>query len=144
MASRGDLMMIADTSFIIDVMTGKKESLKKLEEVERNDIPLNTTTITFFELWSGIEQSNKSDKEKEKIRDVLEARVLYDFDRIAGELGGRIDGKLSKKGKKVEPQDSMISGIAIRENEKILTRNTKHFNWISEVSDLNIEDYRSD
>lgn len=136
-------MMIADTSFIIDVMTGKKESLKKLEEVERNDIPLNTTTITFFELWSGIEQSNKSDKEKEKIRDVLEARVLYDFDRIAGELGGRIDGKLSKKGKKVEPQDSMISGIAIRENEKILTRNTKHFNWISEVSDLNIEDYKS-
>jgi len=137
-------MMIADTSFIIDVMTGKKGSLKKLEEVERNDIPLNTTTITFFELWSGIEQSNKTEKEKEKIRDVLEARVLYDFDRIAGELGGRIDGKLSKKGKKVEPQDSMISGIAIRENEKILTRNTKHFNLISEVSDLNIEYYKSE
>ena len=134
-------MMIADTSFIIDVMKGKKESLKKLGEVEKNDIPLNTTSITFFELWSGIEQSNKPDKEKEKIRDVLEARVLYDFDRIAGELGGRIDGKLSKKGKKVEPQDSMISGIAIRENEKILTRNTKHFNLISKVLYLNVEYY---
>lgn len=81
---------------------------------------------------------------KEKIRDVLEARFIYDFDRIAGELGGRIDGKLSKKGKKVEPQVFMISGIAIRENEEIITSDTKHFKWISDVSDLNIEDYKSE
>lgn len=53
--SRRYLTMIADTSFIIDVMRGKKESLKKLEEVQKKDESLNTTSISFFELWSGIE-----------------------------------------------------------------------------------------
>ncbi|MBS3816660.1 MAG: PIN domain-containing protein [Candidatus Thermoplasmatota archaeon] len=132
--------MLADTSFIIDVMRGEEKAVEKVEELEENDKPVNITSISFFELWSGIEQSDKAEKEKEKIEDVLASRAVHDFDRTAGEIGGSIDGILCKKGKKVEPQDSMISGIAIRENEKILTRNTDHFRRISEISTLQIEE----
>jgi len=135
--------MLADTSFIIDVMRGEENAVKKIKELERNDKPLNITSISFFELWSGIEQSDKSKKEKKKIEEVLGARAIHDFDRAAGEIGGRIDGMLCKNGKKVEPQDSMISGIAIRENEKILTRNLSHFRRISEISTLQLEEMDS-
>ncbi len=135
--------MLADTSFIIDVMKGEESAVRKIEELEENDKPLNITSISFFELWSGIEQSDKRKKEKEKIEDVLGSRAVHDFDRTAGEIGGRIDGMLCKEGKIVEPQDSMISGIAIRENEKILTRNIDHFRRISNISTLQIEETAS-
>jgi len=131
--------MLADTSFIIDVMRGEKSAVEKVEELEENDKPVNVSSISFFELYSSIEQADKGEKEKEKIQDVLSSRAIYDFDRTAGEIGGKIDGVLCKKGKMIEPQDSMISGIAIRENEKILTRNIEHFQRISENSTLAIE-----
>ncbi len=131
--------MLADTSFIIDVMRGEESALKKVEELEEKDKLLNIASISFFELCSGIEQSDKPKEEKEKIEEVLGSRTVYDLDLGAAEIGGRIDGKLCNEGKKVEPQDSMISGIAIRENEKILTRNLDHFRRISDISTLQIE-----
>jgi len=136
--------MLADTSFIIDVMRGEESAVRKVEELEEKDKAVNITSISFFELYSGLEQSEKAEKEKEKIEDVLAARAVHDFDRTTGEMGGRIDGMLCKKGKMVEPQDSMISGIAIRENEKILTRNVDHFRWISEISSLKIEELETE
>ena len=132
--------MLADTSFIIDIMRGEESAVRKVEELEEEDKAVNITSISYFELYSGIEQAEKTEKEKEKIEDVLAARAVYEFDRIAGEIGGRIDGMLCKKGKMVEPQDSMISGIAIRESEKMLTRNIDHFRWVSEISSLDVEE----
>ena len=131
--------MLADTSFIIDVMRGEEQAVKKVEEMEGKNKPMTISSISFFELWSGIEQAEKPEKEKEKIQDVISSRAIHDFDRSAGEIAGKIDGILCKNGKKVEPQDSMISGIAIRENEKILTRNIQHFRWIADVSTLKLE-----
>ncbi|MBS3781376.1 MAG: PIN domain-containing protein [Candidatus Thermoplasmatota archaeon] len=131
--------MLADTSFIIDVMRGEENAVRKVDELEKDDKPLNITSISLFELYSGIGQVEKTEKEKEKIQEVLRSRAVYEFDRIAGEIAGRIDGMLCNEGKMVEPQDSMISGIAIRENEKILTRNLDHFRRISDISTLNVE-----
>lgn len=70
-------------------ITISEEAYKRLKsrEKENDDKPLNTTSVSFFELWYGIEQSNKPDKEKKKIRDVLEARVIYDFDELQVNLG---------------------------------------------------------
>jgi len=136
--------MLADTSFIIDVMRGKESAVRKVEDLEEKDKAVNITSISYFELYSGIEQSEKAEKEKEKIEEVLAARAVHEFDLKAGEIVGRIDGMLCNKGKMVEPHDSMISGIAIRENEKILTRDIDHFRWISEISSLNLEELETE
>jgi len=136
--------MLADTSFIIDVMRGEESAVRKVEELEEKDKAVNITSISYFELYSGIEQAEKTEKEKEKIEEVLATRAVHEFDQTAGEIGGRIDGVLCNKGKMVEPQDSMISGIAIRENEKILTRNVDHFRWISKISTLTIEEIETE
>ncbi|MBS3136929.1 hypothetical protein J4232_00725 [Candidatus Woesearchaeota archaeon] len=44
----------------------------------------------------------------------------------------------NKRGIPINPQDSMIAGIAIRNNESVLTRNTKHF---ERIDNLTIETY---
>ena len=51
---------------------------------------------------------------------------------------GEVQGKLIKEGKMIDPEDAMITGIALLNNEIILTKNVEHF---SRVRDLKIETY---
>ncbi|OLS22119.1 MAG: hypothetical protein HeimC3_32610 [Candidatus Heimdallarchaeota archaeon LC_3] len=46
--------MIADTSFLIDLMKKKEEAVTKLEEIEKNKESQCTTTSSIFELATGI------------------------------------------------------------------------------------------
>ena len=119
--------MIADTSFIIDIMDGDALALQKLSVVEKGGTPLNVTALTVFELWSGIARSKKKEDEKKKVRGVLLNQSVVDFDRFSAELAGSIHGELFERGTPIGSVDSMIAGIARMRGEKILTRNVKHF-----------------
>lgn len=125
--------MILDTSFLIDLMKGKEKAVKKEKKLQLRSSPQLITIPTLFELWSGIVQSGKPEKEKEKILEVLSSRASLDFDRKSAKVAGKIDGELATQGKKIEPVDSMIAGIAITNGEKILTSNTKHFERIAQA-----------
>jgi len=51
---------------------------------------------------------------------------------------GNIHRKLSRKGVTIDPEDSMIAGIAKVHNETLLTRNKKHF---EKIEGLDVEGY---
>ena len=125
--------MILDTCFIIDVMDGDTTAIKKLREMENKSLPQIITSPTIFEIYSGLEASIKKDEEKGKIKGTLSKMTLLSFDTNAAEISGHIDGKLVKSGQTIGPVDSMIAGIAISRNEKLLTRNIKHFSRIAEL-----------
>lgn len=129
--------MILDTSYLIDLMNGDEGALEKRQELEKADIPQSITSITLFELWSGLEQSERTEKEKQKIRDVIAGRIIYQLDPASSKKAGEIHGKLARDGEKIEPQDSMIAGIAVQENEPVLTRNQKHFDKIEHLKTEN-------
>lgn len=133
--------MILDTSFIIDLMNGDKQAVKKLRELEGNGQNQSTTAVTLFELWSGIRQSELPERERQKIMEVTGDRVVHNLGPESGKEAGRIDGKLVKEGKTVDPEDAMIAAIAIENAEIVLTGNKKHFKRISEVTDLEYETY---
>ena len=63
--------MIADTSFLIDLMKKKPNALKKLEAIEKRKDSQITTTPTLFELVVGIKMCNFPEKEKEKVLKIL-------------------------------------------------------------------------
>ena len=119
--------MIADTSFLIDVMNRLPAAVKLLQEHKE---PINITTISIFELWSGVSRSAKQEHEKIKIRDVLAGQIVHVLDESAAEKGGFIQGLLLKAGETIDPEDCMIAGIAINLREPILTRNVEHFKRI--------------
>ncbi len=132
-------MMILDTSFIIDVLQGKEHAVKKLEELEERGVSQDITTVSLFELWSGIERSSRPEDEKRKVVEVLESRNIFNLDVASAEIAGKIDAKLMDEGNPVEPQDCMISGIAIHEGKTVLTADKSHFSQIHQVSELDIE-----
>lgn len=66
------------------------------------------------------------------------SQIIWDLYGESAVVAGGIDGNLIKKGLKIDPEDSMIAGIAMSRGETILTRNTEHF---GKIEGLNIETY---
>ena len=130
--------MILDTSFIIDLMDNNEQAIAKLNELLARNEPQLVASPSIFELWSGITQSNKPDKEKTKVLAVLACQAILSLDQHSAEMAGEIDGRLVKEGQIIDPEDCMIAGIAKKNNETILTRNVKHF---SKIKGIKIETY---
>ena len=69
---------------------------------------------------------------------ILSDQPIIGFDRASAEMAGEIDGTLVRQGKRIGIVDSMIAGIALKSQEKVITRNVKDF---SRIRGLEIESY---
>ena len=130
--------MIADTSFLIDIMKSDKEAIKKAEEIEKKGNTIAVTSISIFELFVGVSLSIKQDRERNKINTILKGLPIISFDEDSAIEAGKIFAQRKKDGSTIEPEDSMIAGICSRRNEILITRNIKHFN---DIEGLRIESY---
>lgn len=130
--------MLADTSFIIDLMAGDDAAVEKAEEIEAKDIPLIVSAPTVFELYVGLSLSRKPDEEKSRIFAVLQSLPFLPLDYMSSQAGGRIYGDKRRSGSMIDPENAMIAGIARVHGKKLLTRNLKHFQGIEGV---NVEPY---
>lgn len=130
--------MLLDTSFVIDLLRGREAAVKKIKQLESESIATNISAPTIFEVFVGISLTKKASSEKKRIMDVLESWGTLVLDSESAALGGRIHGQLIEEGQMIDPEDSMIAGIVIVNNETLLTRNDKHF---SRVPGLKIETY---
>ena len=132
--------MILDTNFIIDVMNGDEKALNKLDKIENSSSSVSTTAITLFELWSGINQASKSEEEKEKVMNVISSLTIYSLDEKSAKIAGKKDGILADNKEKMSTEDCKIAGIAIKNSEKIVTKD-KDFETISKYSTMEIVDF---
>ncbi len=130
--------MIFDTSFIIDLIHGNPEAVRKMNDLQDSRERLFITAPTIFELWVGISQSDRPKQEKKKVTQILESQMILDFDEESAKHAGIISGTLINEGKVIDPEDCMIAGIAKHHSQKVLTRNVKHF---SRIKDLKVETY---
>ena len=130
--------MLADTSFLIDLMVGDKAAVEKAMEIEAKGTPLIVSAPTVFELYVGISLSRKAEEGKARVLVVLESLPFLPLDVESSKAGGRIYGEKKRMGSTVDPEDAMVAGIARVHGEKVLTRNLKHFQGIEGV---NVESY---
>lgn len=130
--------MIMDTCFIIDLMNNNPQAVAKLNELHKHHTPLMTTTLTLFELFTGVAQSTKKETEKQKINSILQGCAFASITETSAETSGYIHGNLMKEGTPINSVDALIAGITIEKNKKLLTRNTKDF---SKINGLQIETY---
>ena len=129
--------MILETSFLIDLLKNNKEAVLLMKNLVDNEDVIGIATPTIFELWSGVTALNKPEEERSRVISLISQLVAYPLDEESAEIAGKINGDLIKKGLKIEPQDLMIAGIAIKNNKKVLTRD-EHF---KRIEGLGIEEY---
>jgi len=130
--------VILDTDFIINLLRNDIGAKNKLQQLIADSRPLIIAAPTLFELYGGIERSSKPEQEKKKVITVLQTMTIFSLDEQSSIKAGEIDGSLLNKGITIDPVDSMIAGIALRNGETILTRNLKHF---SKIPTLKVETY---
>ena len=131
-------MIIADSSFIIDLMRKKEDALAKLKEISRDGIAQYITTPSVMEIAVGVSLADLPEKERERIDEILGTFQVLTLDTIAAWRAGLELGRLQRKGSIIDPIDAQIAGIALQHNEPVVTRNTKHF---SHFKDLQVESY---
>jgi len=122
--------MILDTTFLIDLMKEDPAAVKKLKELERDKITQNIAALTLYELYVGIMLSTKPEKEKRKVLDTLASMNILGLNAKSAAKAGEVQGKLTREGKMIDPEDAMIAGIALLNNEIVLTKNVEHFSRI--------------
>ena len=129
--------MILETSFVVDFLKGDEDAVSKMQSLIDEGIPYEITTPTIFELWGGLVNLEKPEKEQQRITSLLEGIIIFPLDEESAKIAGNVDGQLVKRGLKIDTEDSMIAGIAIKNNKKVLTRD-KHFDIIE---GLKVESY---
>ena len=129
--------MILETSFVVDFLKGDEDAVSKMQSLIDEDVPYEITTPTIFELWGGLVNLEKPEKELQRITSLLEGIIIFPLDEESAKIAGNVDGQLVKRGLKIDTEDSMIAGIAIKNNKKVLTRD-KHFD---RIEGLKVLDY---
>ena len=122
-------MVCFDSDILIAASRNDKAAMSKIQEADMAGQSRTVTPITITELYKGAFKSgSKENVEKaEELFGFLEV-IQYDFD--AAREAGRIFALLKQGGNKIGDMDTIIGAIALRHNETLLTRNTKHFGKI--------------
>ncbi|OLD55668.1 hypothetical protein AUI46_03980 [archaeon 13_1_40CM_2_52_13] len=119
--------MIADTSFIIDLMQNDPGAVTKAKSLEKAGSAISLSSPSIFELYVGVTLSVRKEEERSRVLAVLSGLSLYSLDSESAILAGVIYGQKITRGRHADPIDSLIAGIAKRSGETVLTRNAKDF-----------------
>ena len=129
--------MILETSFIIDFLRNEPNAVSKIQKLRQENIPIQITTPSIFELWSGASSLEKSERQKNNLAMFIQEQLIIPLDAESAEKAGKIDGTLVKKGLEIQAEDCMIAGIAIKNNISLLTKDSD----FKRIDDLKIEEY---
>ena len=84
---------------------------------------------------------NKKYLEKFIKDDVYENFKIKNYTEKTADIQAVLRAKLKTIGKPTQKEDSMIASIALANHMVLVTRNTRHFTAIQEVSDLQVENW---
>lgn len=115
-------MACLDTSFLIDLLRGKKRVKELKDELDRTETRLAVAAPSVMELWSGSYQAREKASDQAKVAELLESLEILPLDGRTAKEAGEIEAQLLEKGIIIQPEDVMIAGIARLHGEKVVTR----------------------
>jgi len=136
-------LKIFDTSFLIDLVNGDTDALRKAEEVDAEALFKAISIVTAHEYLRGVYYLYMHDKEllKSKLEraeaELARFEILpytYEIAKSAAE----IDAALALEGKSISLSDVIIAATTRQYKLTLVTRNIEHFKRIPK---LNIETY---
>lgn len=126
------MKFLLDTNACIRLMRGDKVVGGHLAETAPDDCAISMVTV--YELFTGIEKCSDPDREKIKVRRLLDAFHLVPFDWDSALHTARIRVHLEKIGKIIEPYDLQLAGQARVLDLALVTHNTREFSRIPNLT----------
>ena len=132
-------ILLLDTNILSYWMRGDSAMLSRLRSHRPCDLVFST--ITLAEILYGIEKSPVKKKERRKKIDQMGAQLkIVDFDKAAARQYAVIRTRLEKKGVPISERDLQIAAIALANDFRVVTHNTKEF---KRIEGLTVEDWVS-
>jgi len=122
-----------DTNFLIELLRKKQEAIQKLQDMITSGEDMKTTTINASELYKGAYKTQRPE-EIIKVEDILKTLEVLPHDKDSAKLFGELYYTPIIKSKNPGDMDLLIASIALNSNEKILTKNVRHFNIIPNLT----------
>ena len=123
-------MACLDTDFLIALIGGRPEAVKRAQEMDAEGMRKTTTPVNAFEVHLGAHLSKQKEKNLELVRDLLYSLEVLDFDEKSCDMAGGIAATLKKLDNPIGARDSMIAGMVQRFDQTLITRNTEHFSRV--------------
>ncbi len=130
-------MVCLETSFLVSYLRGDEKARLIWQKFERRGEVLTIASPSIIELISGAELEEIK-KEKEEIIGLLSSLIILPLDKGSAVLAGEIEASLILSGQVIGIADIMIGAIALHNNERLITKNKKHF---ERINGLEIESY---
>lgn len=130
--------MIADTTVLVDLLRGVVASRDRVAALEREGDSLRVPTPAVYELWEGVERSAHPARELFAVEELLRDFPVLAFELRHATRAGTVSGALARRGLSMDDIDLLIAGMALQEQEAVLTRNLKDFR---RVPGLRVETY---
>lgn len=123
-------MKVLDTTFLIDLLRGNRNTLKILKKREI----LLTTQINMYEILRGFFINKSSKKKLLEVNEFFDNIRLLNFDDTSLIKSAEISADLINKGQIISDCDCMTAGIALSNGiTEIVTKNVKHFEKIKGI-----------
>jgi tRNA(fMet)-specific endonuclease VapC len=131
-------MFLLDTDTCIDVLRGVGSVREKMEDLSPDDC--NVSSVTVFELYSGIFFTRQPERERIKVDRFLSVLNIVPFDRIAAIEAAKLRQDLESAGTRIGPYDLLIAAQAISSNYTLVTANVREF---VRIKALKLENWRA-
>jgi predicted nucleic acid-binding protein len=123
-------MVCLDTSVLVALIRKDKAAIDGLTaEAERGGM-VSTTTVNLCELYSGAYGSKNPQKELAKVQDLVSNLGMLELDAGAAKRYGELVNNATLKRAPIGDFDLIIASIALEQEEKLVTRNVKHFSRV--------------
>lgn len=119
--------MILDTDFLIAIIRKDESAIKFIENKLDEHVELFITHVNLWELYQGVFKSEQVQKNMLEVNELIEHFKIIDFTKDTAIKFGQLINDLRKQGKQIGVMDSLIASTALENNQKIITRNIKHF-----------------
>lgn len=131
------MQYLLDTNICIDILRNVDKVIEHLSKVSPEDCAVST--ITSFELFSGVEECSQPAKEGRKVRILIDAVRELAFDHAAAMEAANIRAVLESAGTSIGPFDTLLAGQARSLGMTFVTSNTGE---LVRVDDLTLENWR--
>lgn len=128
---------LLDTNTCIAAMRNHPKVVLRMNAVPPSECAIST--ITSYELYTGIEKCSSPARELAKVNLLLCTVAQLVFDAAAAREAARIRALLESQGQPIGPYDLLLAGQAVAASLILVTANTREF---SRVPGLTVEDWQ--
>jgi tRNA(fMet)-specific endonuclease VapC len=130
-------VFLLDTDTCIDVLRGVDSVRERMEDLSPDDC--NVSSVTVFELYSGIHFTRQPEREGRKVDRFLSVLNIVPFDRTAAAEAAKLRHDLESAGTRIGPYDLLIAAQAISTDCTLVTVNVREF---GRIESLKVENWR--